>query len=144
MALEGDPVVVDLAQLTQRDDLKAARVRQDRPIPGHELVQPAERGDPFVAGPQVEVVGVRQDDRGADSPNIVRIERLDGGVGADRHELGRLDDAVGSVNRPSRACVEPSAGGGTNTSNWAGERRPSLALSRGLDISRRARLGPRA
>src|ERR1035437_1231166 len=94
MALECDPLVVDLAQLTQGDDLKAARVREDRPIPGHELVQPAERGYPFVARPQVEVVRVREDDRRADSPNIVRIECLDGGVGAHRHELGRFDDAV--------------------------------------------------
>ncbi len=73
VALEGDAVVVDLAQLAERHDLEPARVGQDRPVPGHEAVQAAEAGDALVAGPQVEVVRVGQDDRGAGLAEIVRV-----------------------------------------------------------------------
>src|SRR6266550_1033439 len=78
----------------ERDDLEAAGVGQDRPVPGHERVEATEPGDPLVAGTEVEVVRVRQDDRRASSRDVVRVERLDGRVRADRHELRRLDDAM--------------------------------------------------
>ena len=40
---ERDAVVVDLRdRVAQREDLEAARVGEDRPVPGHEAVQPAE------------------------------------------------------------------------------------------------------
>ena len=71
MAAERDAVVVDDPQVAERDDLEAARIGQDRAVPVHEPVQAAEPGDPLVAGPQVEVVGVRQDDRGADVAEVV-------------------------------------------------------------------------
>ena len=91
----------------ERHDLEAARVGQDRPVPGHEPVQAAEPLDPLVARPQVEVVRVGQDDRRADLDEVVGMERLDRRVRADRHELGRLDDAVGQRQpaepRPRRA-----------------------------------------
>ena len=91
---ERDAVVVDRAEVAQADHLVAARVGQDRPVPGHELVQAAEPFDALVARAQVEVVGVAQDDLGADLVQVVGIERLDRGVGADRHEHRRLDVAV--------------------------------------------------
>ena len=99
VAAERDAVLVDDPQVAQRDDLEAARVGQDRPVPAHEPVQAAEPRDPLVARPQVEVVGVGQDDRGADLADVVGVERLDRGVRADRHELRRLDDAVGQRQR---------------------------------------------
>src|ERR1051326_4836065 len=39
---------------------KPAGVRDDRPPPGHELVQPAELRDPLVAGADEEVEGVAE------------------------------------------------------------------------------------
>ena len=51
-------------------------------------------------GPQVQVVGVGQDDRRAGVADVVRRQRLDRGVRADRHELRRLDHAVGQRQAP--------------------------------------------
>ena len=42
-------LVGDVA-VCEREDLKAARVRDDRPLPADELVQAAELGDPLGAG----------------------------------------------------------------------------------------------
>ena len=67
-----DAVVVDHPQVAERHDLEAARVGQDRAVPVHEPVEAAEPRDPLVAGSQVEVVGVGQDDRRADLAEIVR------------------------------------------------------------------------
>ena len=100
VAAERHAVLVDDPQVAKRDDLEPARVGEDRAIPVHEPMQPAEPLDPFVARPQVEVVRVGQDDRGARLADVVRAERLDRGVGADRHELRRLDDAMGQGQLP--------------------------------------------
>ena len=72
VAAERDAVLVDDPQVAERDDLEAARVGQDRAVPVHEPMQAAEPRDPLVPGPQVEVVGVGQDDRGADLADVVR------------------------------------------------------------------------
>ena len=100
MAAERDAVVVHDPEIAERDDLEAARIGQDRPVPAHERVEAAEPGDPLVARAQVEVVGVRQDDRGTDPAQVVRGERLDRRVRPDRHELRRLDGAVGQCQSP--------------------------------------------
>ncbi len=56
----------DFAQIAEAEDLEAARVRQDRARPGHEVVQPAEVADQFVAGAEEEVIGIGQDDFGVE------------------------------------------------------------------------------
>jgi hypothetical protein len=70
-------------------------------------MQSAETGDPLVAGPEIEVIRVGQDDRRAHGSNIVWIEGFDGGVGAHGHELRRFHDAVGqrqaTQSGPSRS-----------------------------------------
>ena len=53
-------------------------------------------GDHALAGPQHEVVGVRQHDLGTYRPEIFDIHGLDRGPGADRHEVRSLHLAVGS------------------------------------------------
>ena len=50
---EGHAVLVDHAQIAERDDLEAARVREDRAVPVHEAMEPAEALDALVARPQV-------------------------------------------------------------------------------------------
>ena len=70
----------------------------------HEPVQPAEPLDPLVPGAEEQVVGVREDDAGAERLEVARLERLHGGGGADRHEDRRLDRAV--------RRREPAAAGG--------------------------------
>jgi hypothetical protein len=56
----------DLAQLAEAEDLKAAGVGQDRPLPVHEAVQIAVAGDDLGAGARHQVKGVAEDDLGAD------------------------------------------------------------------------------
>src|SRR4051812_37743012 len=38
------------AAMGQREDLETARIRDDRPLPAHEAVQPAALGDQLLAG----------------------------------------------------------------------------------------------
>ena len=52
----------EFALSRQGKDLKAAAVGEDRPLPAVELVETAGATDYFGAGPQVEVIGVAQDD----------------------------------------------------------------------------------
>ncbi len=58
MAFEGDPVVIDLASLCQREDLVSARIGQHGMRPLHELVQSAQFGHQLIAGAQVEMIGI--------------------------------------------------------------------------------------
>ena len=64
---------------------------------------PPRSPDPLVARPQVQVVGVGEDDRRAGGRDLVGVERLDRRVGADGHELRRLDDAVRAASAGGRA-----------------------------------------
>ena len=110
---EGHAVIVDDAQIAERHHLEAAGVGEDRAIPVHEPVQAAEALDPLVSGAQVQVVRVREDDRRPGLADLRWREGLDRRVGPDRHELGRLDDAMrqGQESRPGRAsCRRPGAG----------------------------------
>ena len=119
MAAERDAVLVHDPQVAQRDDLEAARVGQDRAVPVHEPMQPAEPRDPVVAGPQVQVVRVGEDDRGARVADVVGRQRLDRRVRPDRHELGRLDDAVGQRQAPGPGPGRAVGRGATSTANVA-------------------------
>ncbi len=61
-----DSVVIDGEQrVAEREDLETARVGEDRPVPAHEPVQPAELRDQCVAGAEVQVVGIAEQDLGA-------------------------------------------------------------------------------
>jgi len=47
--------------------------------------------------PQHQVVGVAEDDTGADLLKVLRSQALNSALGADRHEDGRLDRAMGGL-----------------------------------------------
>ena len=66
MRAEGDALLVELAQLRQRHDLEAAGIGQDRMRPADELVQAAEPRHALGARPQHQVIGVAEDDVGAE------------------------------------------------------------------------------
>ena len=91
---EHDAVLVQRPPRGERHHLIAARVGQDRPRPGHEPVQPAKTRDPLGARTQHQVIGVGKDHLGARGAQHAGRGRLDRGLGADRHERGRLDGAV--------------------------------------------------
>ncbi len=100
MTLEGDPVVVDLAGLGQREDLEAARIGQQGMRPLHEGVQAAQSRHQLVAGTQVEVVGVGQHQRSAQFVQLGGGERLDRGLRAHRRKDRRFEVTMGCMEDP--------------------------------------------
>ena len=99
---EDGGVVGDLARRGEAVDLEAATVGEDGAVPAHEAMQAAHLGDEVVAGTEGEVIGVAEDHVGAGRFELVRRQSLDGGLGADGHEDGRIDGAVRSV-QPAEA-----------------------------------------
>ena len=68
-------------------------------------MQAAEPRDQLVARAQEQVIGVAEDDCGADRLEVAVQRRLDAALRADGHERRRLDDAVRRVepSEPRRA-----------------------------------------
>ncbi len=116
----------------EREDLKAARVGDDRAVPVHELVEAAELADALVAGPQVEVEGVAEDHLVAERRDLVRVEPPDRAGRRERDERGRRDLAVRSAEPPgpggsvTRFDLEARGGRGRSSSPPAYERATSL------------------
>ena len=94
MRLEIRALFRDDAPLRQAEDLEAAAVGEDRPLPADEAVQAAATRDQLVAGTQQQVIRVGEDDLGARLFEVAVASRLDGTLRADRHERRRLHDAV--------------------------------------------------
>ena len=94
VTLEGHTLIVNLAGLRKREDLKAARVGEHGTLPLHELVQAAHIADKFVAGTQIEMIGVAQHERGVDVSEMFGRERLDRGLRANRREDRREQVAM--------------------------------------------------
>ena len=65
VALEADPLLALLGQLGEAHHLIAAAVGQDRPLPAHEAMQPAQPRDPLRARAEHQMIGVAEDDVGA-------------------------------------------------------------------------------
>ena len=81
-----------LADGRQGEDLEAAAVREDGPVPMLELVQAAGLPERVQAGTEVEVVGIAEDDLGLDVLlQVPVIDTLDGADSAHRHENGGAD-----------------------------------------------------
>ena len=59
---EFDAVRFDFADFGEAEDLEAAAVGENRLFPIHEPVQPAGGADDVEPGPDVEVIGVAEDD----------------------------------------------------------------------------------
>ena len=87
-------LLADLAHRREAEDLVAAAVGQDRMRPADERVQAAGARDQLVAGTQVQVVGVAEDDLGARILDVAVRDALHRAARADRHERRRLHDAV--------------------------------------------------
>ena len=86
MALESYPVVVNLTSVGQGEHLEAARIGQDGPGQHMNLCSPAHIGDQFVAGAEVQVIRISQDQAGAEVTQLLGCERFDRRLGANRGE----------------------------------------------------------
>ena len=91
---ELDAVRLDLADGRQAEHLEAAAVGQDRPRPIDEPVQPARGADDVQPGPDVEVIGIAEDDLRAHLAQLARVNRLHAALRADGHEDRRIHDAM--------------------------------------------------
>ena len=69
MARELDPFLGQFPEVRQAHHLIAAAVGQDRAVPVHEPVQPAEPGNALGTGAEHEVIGVAENDVGAGRPH---------------------------------------------------------------------------
>ena len=103
---EANALVGELHELAVGEDLKAAGVREDGPIPAHELVNAAELGHEVLARPLREVVGVVENDLGAQVCHLRRHQALDRGLRTHGHEDGGGNVAVGGVED---TCARMSA-----------------------------------
>ena len=74
MTAELRTLFVDAHQWAKRNDLKSARVGQDRSIPLHKLVKTTKALHPFMSWAQVEVIGIREDDLCTERLQILRVE----------------------------------------------------------------------
>ena len=92
---EPDVVVVHPPECAHAEGLEAAAVGENGPGPPHELMQPPQSVHRLHAGPQVQVVGVAQDDLRSHIHNFVGGKSLDGGLGGHRHKYGRVHRTVG-------------------------------------------------
>ncbi len=104
---ERHPVVVHGSQVAEAEDLVAAGVGQDRSVPGHEGVETAQPRNPLLARPERR--GGRCWPAGWSFPPSRRSrgrDRLDRRLGADRHELGRVDGPVRGLEPPQPGTTD--------------------------------------
>ena len=80
------PFFTDFAQRAEAEDLKTAAVGKNGAGPGGELVQAAAPGHQFVAGAQVQMVGIAEYHGRADGGQVVRSNGLDRAYCAHGHE----------------------------------------------------------
>ena len=91
---EADAIFSDFAQRVEREDLESARVSEHGAWPTDEAMQAAHAANGLVTGTQVEVIGVAENDLGAERFEDILRDCLDRSLGTDGHEDGRLDGLV--------------------------------------------------
>ena len=110
------PVVGHPVPVRQAEDLEPARIGQDRAVPAHERVQPAECRHHLLARPQGQMIGVGQQHPRPGGAELVGREPLDRRLGADRHERRGLDRPVPRLQQaePRRGARVHGQGGEPN------------------------------
>ena len=88
------PFLVHFAPRGKAEHLIAAAVGEDRLVPADECVKAAECADALGARPQIQMIGIGEDDLRAQVVEIAMRHRLHGALRADRHEGRRVHDAV--------------------------------------------------
>ena len=110
MRAEAYPFIGHFSQFGEAEDLIAAGIREDGTRPRHELMQAAELADQLVAGAQIKMIGIGEDDFRAEFFERFIAQAFDGGLRADRQEERRLHHAVRSSEaaaaRPERISFQ--------------------------------------
>ena len=82
--------LVDFRHVRQAEDLETAAIGQDRAVPAHEGVQPAQFRHDLFARPQGQVIGVGQHHLCPGAAELLDLQSLDARQGAHGHEGGHL------------------------------------------------------
>ncbi len=100
MRAEAHTFFCHLAQLAQAEYLEAAGIGEQRPVPAHKLVQPAQLPHQLVPRPQIKMVGIAQNDLRAQFLNQVNVLRngFHRPSRADGHESRRFHITVSGVD----------------------------------------------
>ncbi len=96
--LKTDPFCCDPGQLGKGEHLEAAAVGQDGAAPVHEPVQSMKPVDDLAARPQVEMIGIAEDDLGAASGQLFGRDGLHRSQRAHRHEYRCFHRPVGRLH----------------------------------------------
>ena len=80
------PLVGDLANLGEAENLKASGIGEDRAVPAHESMQTAQFDAMSSCPGRGQVIGVAEEDLDADRAQLLGRQALDGGLRADGHE----------------------------------------------------------
>jgi hypothetical protein len=107
---ELNAIVRDFAERAEGEDLEAAGVSEHCARPADELVQAAHAANEFVTGTEIEMVGVAEDDFGAEGFERVLWDGFNSTLRADGHEDRSFDSLVGKMKTGAasagRGCVE--------------------------------------
>ena len=97
MRTEAHTFIGDLAQLRQAVNLEATGVGEHGVRPTDELMQAAHAADGLVAGAEIEMIGIAEDDLRAEGFEDVLRDGFDGAGCADGHEDRSFDGLVGKM-----------------------------------------------
>ena len=102
MTLKCDAFFADFSEAAQTEYLVPSRIRQNRVGPRHEPMQPAQISDRLETGPQIQVIGVGQQNLYAQIlRQVAGRESLHRRLRAHRHKDRRLNGSVRGVENTS-------------------------------------------
>ena len=93
---EFDAVFSYLSQRRETEDLKSTAIGEDGTAPVDEFMKSAHLVDDFMAGAQIEMISIAQDDLGADLAQFVGRHGFHRPLGTYRHECRGLYSSPGS------------------------------------------------
>ena len=95
----------DLAQRAEAEDLEAARVGEDRPVPAHEAVQAAVPCDDFEPRAQPQMKSVAEHDLRPSGTQFLGRHGLHRAIGADGHERRGVDASMRELEHAAARAV---------------------------------------
>ena len=122
--LELGSVFGNPSTFSKAEHLIPAAVGQDGSVPSREAVQTSKLANELIAGTQVEVIRVPQDDLSARILHVLEEHSLHGSLRPHRHEGGCLDDAmrrgklaepgtsIGTCQREAKRAAQGEMGSG--------------------------------
>ena len=128
MRSERHAFFANLAQISETENLKAARIGKEGAIPRHEPMQPAHPANRLNARPQKEVVGIAEQNLDAQIFEHILRDPLHRCQRPNRHKHG-------SLNFTMRSDELASAGGAAGSFNLQMDRHPRILSEEGSHLN---------